>query len=214
MPDDSRLNEQLVARLKGGDDEALGELFSLYRERLRRMVEFRMDRRLRGRADASDVLQEAYIDALQRVRHYVDKPEMSFFVWLRQVTMQRLIDVHRCHLDAKMRNAKQEVWIRRGDPSAVTSASMAAQLVGSLTSPSQRAMRAELVGQVEKALDCMDAIDREVLALRHFEELTNNEIAEVLGLTKAAASNRYVRALSRLRGVLAKVPGFFDEVDG
>ena len=213
MPDGSRLNEQLVARLKGGDEEALAELFSLYRERLRRMVDFRMDRRLQGRADASDVLQEAYIDALQRVRHYVDKPEMSFFVWLRQVTMQRLIDIHRRHLDAKMRDAKQEVLIHRGDPSAASSTSMAAQLVGHLTSPSQRMMRAELADEVENALDSMEAIDREVLALRHFEELTNNEIAEVLGISKAAASNRYVRALSRLRGVLAKVSGFFDEVD-
>ena len=212
MPDDSGLNEPLVARLASGDEEALAELFSLYRERLKRMVEFRMDRRLRGRLDASDVLQDAYIDALQRVRHYVDKPEMSFFVWLRQVTMQRLIDVYRFHLEAKTRDAKQEAVIRHGDLSAVTSASMAAQLVGSLTSPSQRVMRAELIGQVEKALDGMDAIDREVLALRHFEELTNNEIAEVLGITKAAASNRYVRALSRLRSVLLKVPGFFDEV--
>ena len=213
MPDDSGLNEPLVARLKGGDEEALAELFSLYRERLKRMVEFRMDRRLRGRLDASDVLQDAYIDALQRVRHYVDKPEMSFFVWLRQVTMQRLIDVYRFHLEAKTRDAKQEAVIRHGDLSAVTSASMAAQLVGSLTSPSQRVMRAELIGQVEEALDGMDAIDREVLALRHFEELTNNEIAEVLGITKAGASNRYVRALSRLRNVLLKVPGFFDDVD-
>ena len=214
MSGDSGTNEHLVERLRGGDRQALAELFSLYRTRLRRMVEFRMDRRLQGRVDASDVLQEAYIDAEQRVRHYLAKPEMSFFVWLRQVAIQRMIDVHRRHLDAQMRDAKQEVPIHRGNPANATSASMAAQLVGHLTSPSQRVLRAELLDQVEIALERMDAIDREVLALRHFEQLTNNEIAEVLGVTKAAASNRYVRALSRLRDVLAKVPGFFGEADG
>lgn len=214
MSGDSSLSQSLIGRLKGGDGQALADLFSLHRERLKRVVEFRMDRRLQGRVDASDILQEAYLDAAQRVGHYVDKPGMSFFVWLRQVTMQRLIDVHRRHLKAKMRDAKQEVVMQGGDPSAATSALMAAQLVGHLTSPSQRALRAELMDHVEKALDGMEAIDREVLALRHFEELTNNEIAEVLGITKAAASNRYVRALARLRGVLAEVPGFFDEADG
>ena len=211
MSGDIGLREQLVERLRGGDPQALGELFSLYRQRLRRMIEFRMDRRIQGRADPSDVLQEAYIDACQRVRHYLEKPQMSIFVWLRQVTVQRLIDLHRRHLDARMRDAKREVLIGRGDLSAVTSASMAAQLVGHLTSPSEKAARAELLDQVENALERMDPIDREVLALRHFEELTNNEIAEVLGITKAGASNRYVRALKRLRGALAIVPGFFDE---
>lgn len=211
MSGDIGVREQLVERLRGGDPQALGELFSLYRERLRRMIEFRMDRRIQGRADPSDVLQEAYIDACQRVRHYLEKPQMSIFVWLRQVTVQRLIDLHRRHLDARMRDAKREVLIGRGDLSAVTSASMAAQLVGHLTSPSEKAARAELLDQVENALERMDPIDREVLALRHFEELTNNEIAEVLGITKAGASNRYVRALKRLRGALAIVPGFFDE---
>jgi RNA polymerase sigma-70 factor (ECF subfamily) len=208
------LREQLVARLRGGHEPALAELFSLYRERLKRMVEFRMDRRLQGRVDPSDVLQEAYLDARQRVCHYVDKPDMPIFVWLRQVALQRLVDVHRRHLAARMRDARQEVPIHRGDRSGATSASMAAQLVGHLTSPSQWAARAELIDQVENALGRMDPIDREVLALRHFEELTNNEIAEVLGITKAGASNRYVRALSRLKGVLAGVPGFFDEADG
>jgi RNA polymerase sigma-70 factor (ECF subfamily) len=189
-------------------------LFLRYRERLKRMVELRMDRRLQGRADPSDVLQEAYIDARQRVHHYLDKPQMSFFVWLRQVSMQRLIDIHRRHLGAQMRDARQEVSLHRGDLSAVTSASMAAQLVGHLTSPSQQAARAELIDQVEEALEQMDPIDREVLVLRHFEELANNDIAEVLGITKAAASNRYVRALTRLRSALAMAPGFLDQANG
>ena len=203
--------DELVARLQGGDEQALAELFSMHRERLRRMVDFRMDRRLRGRVDASDILQEAYLAASQRVHHYTKKPEMSFFVWLRQITTQRLIDVHRRHLDAQKRDARQEVSIHRGELAATTSASIAAELMGQFVSPSQLAMRAELLDQLEDALESMDPIDREVLALRHFEELTNNEVAQVLDITKSAASNRYVRALGRLKSVLEEIPGFYDE---
>lgn len=210
---DGGIPDELVARLQDGDEQALAELFSMHRERLRRMVDFRMDRRLQGRVDASDIVQEAYIDAAQRVHHYTKKPEMSFFVWLRQITTQRLIDVHRRHLDAQMRDARQEVSIHRGELAATTSASIAAELMGQFVSPSQLAMRAELLDQLEDALESMDPIDREVLALRHFEELTNNEVAQVLDITKSAASNRYVRALGRLKSVLEEIPGFFDEED-
>lgn len=213
MLDDVGLSDELASRLRDGDEQALAELFSVHRERLRRMVEFRLDRRLQGRVDASDILQEAYIDASQRVHHYAEKPEMSFFVWLRQITTQRLIDVHRRHLDAQKRDARQEVSIHFGNLGATTSASIAAELIGHLASPSQLAMRAELLDQMEDALESMDPMDREVLAMRHFEELTNNETAQVLGITKSAASNRYVRALSRLKAVLEGVPGFFDEED-
>lgn len=213
MLDDPENVNQLDSRLREGDEQALAELFTIHRDRLRRMVEFRMDRRLQGRVDASDIVQEAYIDASQRVRHYAQKPEMSSFVWLRQITTQRLIDVHRRHLDAQMRDARQEVSIHRGDLAGTTSASIVAELVGQFASPSELAMHAELLDQLENALEGMDPIDREVLALRHFEELTNNEVAQVLDITKSAASNRYVRALGRLRSVLEEIPGFFDEGD-
>lgn len=211
MLDDADNVDQLDSRLRDGDEQALAELFTMHRERLRRMVEFRMDRRLQGRVDASDIVQEAYIDASQRVRHYARKPEMSSFVWLRQIATQRLIDVHRRHLDAQMRDARQEVSIHRGDLAGTTSASIAAELAGQFASPSQLAIHAELLDQLEDALESMDPIDREVLALRHFEELTNNEVAQVLDITKSAASNRYVRALGRLKSVLEAIPGFFDE---
>ena len=204
----------LLDRLKGGDEGALAELFSAHRDRLKQIVSLRMDRRLQGRADASDVLQEAYLDARQRLHHYIEKPKMPFFVWLRQVTMQRLIDTHRHHLGARMRDARQEISMHHGAPNVASSISLAAQLVGHLTSPSQTVLRAELVDRVENSLQRMNPIDREVLVLRHFEELTNNEIAEILGITKAAASNRYVRALSRLRGALAAAPGLLDDSRG
>jgi RNA polymerase sigma-70 factor (ECF subfamily) len=206
---ESVLHEQLLARVQAGDDDAFVELFARYRGRLKQLLQFRMDPRLRGREDASDVLQEVYIDAHQRLHHYLKKPELSFYVWLRQLTTQRLIDIHRRHLKAEMRDVKQEVSICRIAPGA-SSASMASLLVARLASPSQLVMRAEMIALVEMTLDQMDPIDREVLALRHFEELRNHEVAEVLGLKEAAASNRYVRALMRLRDALEQVPGFFD----
>lgn len=209
---DPEFDETMIARLQSGDEHAFVQLFSQYRDRLKRMLEFRMDRRLRGREDPSDIVQEVYLDAFQRMRHYLRRPELSFYVWLRQLTTQRLIDVHRRHLMAGMRDVKQEVAMHR-TANAATSASMAIQLAAQLATPSQLAMRAELISQIETALDGMDEIDREIIALRHFEELRNVEVAEVLGLKEAAASNRYMRALSKLRTVLQDLPGFADEDD-
>ena len=209
MSDDA-LSSEVVAKLEAGDEHAFAELFSQYRGRLKRMLEFRLDRRLRGREDPSDIIQEVYIDAHQRMRHYLKKPELSFYVWLRQLTAQRLIDVYRRHLKAEKRDIKQEVLIG-GRSMVASSASLAIHLVSNLTSPSQLAVRAEMISQIEDALESMEPLDREILALRHFEELRNKEVAEVLGIKEAAASNRYVRALSKLRVALEKLPGFFDK---
>ena len=201
--------QDLLDRLRQGDQRALAELFSRHRERLGRMVDFRLDDRLRGRVAASDVLQEAYIDALKRLPHYQADPSMPFFLWLRWVTVQRLIEVHRQHLGARIRDAGREVSIDRGGPAA--SSARMVELIGDLTSPSQAAQRAETMGQLQQALEGLDPIDREVLALRHFEELSNHETAAVLGIQPAAASKRYVRALERLREALAGLTNFDGE---
>ena len=199
----------LVARLKTGDHAALAELFDKHRDKLRRMVQLRLDSRLAGRVSASDVLQEAYIDALKRVEHYFEKPDQPFFGWLRLVVGQRLADVHREHL-AQKRNASREIPIHRGAPGA-DSACIAAILLGNLTSPSHAATRNEAPARLEAALEQMDPVDREVLALRHFEELSNTETASLLGIQPAAASKRYVRALARLKQILETLPGFAAE---
>ncbi len=196
----------LIARLHAGDDSALAELFDRHRDKLRRMVEVRLDHRLAGRVSASDVLQEAYIDAIKRVHHYFEKPDQSFFGWLRLIVGQRLTDVHREQL-ARKRNAGQDVTINSGPPGA-DSACMAAFLLGNLTSPSHAATRNEALAQLEAALNEMDTTDREVLTLRHFEELGNAETAAILGIQPAAASKRYVRALTRLKQILESLPGF------
>jgi len=194
----------LVARLRTGDAAALAELFDRHRDKLRRMVQLRLDHRLAGRVSASDVLQEAYIDALKRVGHYFEKPDQPFFGWLRLVVGQRIADVHREHL-AQKRNAGQDVSIH---PGGADSACLAACLLGHLTSPSHAASRNEAFTRLEEALNQMDALDREVLALRHFEELSNAEVAALLGIQPPAASKRYVRALARLKEILETIPGF------
>lgn len=195
MSDSYQDPEPLIARLASGDFTALGPLFDLWRPRLWRMVHFRLDPRLQGRVDADDILQEAYIDAGKRMTAW--RPDLGpFHVWLRMVIQQTMIDVHRRHLGAKMRSAGQERQL------PAWSGSVGGFFVGKMTSPSQAAMRAELKVQMEQALESMDEIDREVLVLRHFEELSNKEVAEVLGISENAASNRYVRALGRLKGLL------------
>ncbi len=211
MLEDSLDLERQLQRLMGGDRQALAGLFAHYRDRLRRMVKLRLDRRLQGRIDASDVLQEAYLDVANRVADYAANPTMPFFLWLRFLTGQRLLLVHRQHLGTKMRDAGQEVSLYRGALPQASSVSLAAQLLGRMTSPSLAAVRAEMQLKLQEALNGMDPLDREVLTLRHFEELSNGETASVLGLQKAAASNRYVRALKRLKEVLSKTPGFFDQ---
>ena len=202
---------ELIARVKQGDASALAECFSLHRQRLWRMVHFRMDPRLHGRVDADDVLQEGYLAAAARVEHFREDSSTSLFIWLRMIVSQTLVDVHRRHIEAQKRDARREVASHPRRGAHGTSVSIARQLLGQLTSPSHAAMRAEVAEQLEKALETMNEIDREVLALRHFEELTNSEIAAVLGIEQKAASIRYVRAIKRLKDILAELPGFADD---
>jgi RNA polymerase sigma-70 factor (ECF subfamily) len=199
-----------LARAKSGDPEALGQLFLQFRDRLRKMVRLRLDRRLAGRVDPSDVLQEAFLDLSRRFPEYVANPAVPFYLWLRALTGQRLIDLHRQHLGAQMRDASQEVSLYRGGLPQASSEYLAEQLLGRMTSPTQAAIRAEMQIRLQEALNSMEPLDREVLILRHFEELNNNETAEVLGIDKSAASKRYIRAIRRLKTILDAVPGFFD----
>jgi RNA polymerase sigma-70 factor (ECF subfamily) len=189
------------------DQQALAELFEQNRERLKQMVTVRLDRRLQGRVDASDVLQEAYLDCARRFTDYRTNPSMPIFLWMRFLTGQKLVDLHRQHLGTKMRDAGQEVSLYRGALPQASSVSLAAQLLGRLTSASRAAIRAETQIRIQEALNSMDPMDREVLTLRHFEMLTNEETAQVLDLKKSAASNRYSRALKRLKEILAAIPG-------
>ncbi len=200
--------EDLERRLRGGDSQALAELFTRERERLWRVIQFRLAEPLRGRLGPDDVLQEAFLAASQRLKHYAESPATSPFIWLRMIVNQTLVDLHRHHLGAQRRDAAREVAIDGQPYAQATSASVAIQLIGLFTSPSRVAARTDVLGLVQTAIEQMDPIDREVLALRHFEELTNGEVAEALGIEQKAASIRYIRALRRLKEILAQVPDF------
>jgi RNA polymerase sigma-70 factor (ECF subfamily) len=197
--------DQECRRLIEGGTDALAGLVSQYRERLERMVEFRLDPRLRGRVEAADVLQEAYIEMARRIPSYTADPAVSFFVWARQLTYQTLIGIHRRHFSEK-RDPNLEVRFgqRPAHCASDTSDSIARRLLDDRTTPSQAAARAEEAAVLKAALESLDPVDREVLALRHFEQLGNNEVAQTLGLSVTAASNRYVRAMTRLGEILAK----------
>jgi RNA polymerase sigma-70 factor (ECF subfamily) len=210
MTGDTSRVDDLLLRAEAGDERARSDLFEVFRQRLRGMVRLRLDRRLAGRIDPSDVLQEAYLDFERRLPEFFAGRKVPFFLWLRGLTGQRLLDLHRMHLGAQMRDAGQEVPLYHGALPAASSVSLASQLLGRLTSPTQAAVRAEMQVRLQEALNAMDALDREVLVLRHFEELSNAETADVLGIEKAAASKRYIRALARLKEILVAIPGFFE----
>ncbi len=196
----------LRERLRIDPEVALAEQFTRYRSRLWRIVQFRLEPMVAARVDADDVLQDAWLAALQRLPHFLHKESLSMFVWLRLIVAQTIVDLHRCHLGAEMRDAYREVAGLDAGLSRSTSISIAARLADELGSPSQAAMRQEVAKQLESAIEGMDRFDREVLAMRHFEELTNSEVAEALGISQKAASIRYVRALKRLKSILEGVP--------
>jgi RNA polymerase sigma-70 factor (ECF subfamily) len=198
--------EALVLRLREGERGVLGDLFGLHRQRICRMIRFRMDRRLAARIDPDDVLQEAFLAARTRIDNFLAEPRGSFFVWLRMIALQTLFDQHRHHIGAEMRNAARDVRIDQPD-SSNTSLCLAAQLAGTLTSPSQAAAGLEMMQQLEQAIASMAALDQEIIAMRHFEDLTNVESAEALGISPTAASNRYVRAIARLKEILTELAG-------
>jgi RNA polymerase sigma-70 factor, ECF subfamily len=197
----------MIDRLRGGNRQALATLFEQQRDRLRRMVELRMDARLRGRLDASDVVQEAFLDVDRDLDAYLADPKLPPLVWLRLHVGRRLTTLHRQHLGTKMRDVGLEISLYQGALPEASSAALAAMLLGRHTSPTQAAQRAERLLRVQEALNSLDPVDREVLALRHFEQLGRADAAQVLGITQEAGAKRYFRALKRLKDVLATMPG-------
>jgi RNA polymerase sigma-70 factor (ECF subfamily) len=196
--------ESLLDRAAQGDPGILADLFARHRDRLLRMVELRLDRRLQGRIDAADVLQDAYLEAAGGFPRYLEERAAPFYLWLRCITGRKLMRLHRHHLGARARDARREVALDAILPQA-TSEALAAQLLGCWTSPSEAAVRSERRARVEDALNAMDSIDREVIVLRHFEQLSNAETAAVLGIEEPAASKRHVRALARLKEALREL---------
>jgi RNA polymerase sigma-70 factor, ECF subfamily len=210
MSEDSDELTKLIQRAAGGDEPAAQELFARHRERLKRMVHLRLSRRLQGRVDDSDVLQETFLDVARRLPEYTADPKLPFYLWLRHMAGLKLAEIHRRHLGTQLRDADREVTLHRGGLPEADSMSLAAHLLGQLTTPSQAAIKAETRLIVQDALNNMDPTDREVLALKHFEQLSTSEIAEVLGMSKAGAGSRYLRAIKRLKEILSQIPGFME----
>lgn len=204
--------DDLPQRMRSGDRAALADCFARCRDRLWRVADFRLDPRLRRRMDADDVLQHAYLDADRRLEHFAGETLTEVFVWLRLVLLQTLTDLYRAHLGAEMRDAGREVPLDAAAHVDGTSTSLARHLIAEITSPSRAAVRAETEEELRRVIAEMDPIDREIIALRHFEELGNSEAAEVLGIQQKAASIRYVRALARLKAILA--PASVDRKEG
>lgn len=207
MPEESSETEQLLVRAAAGDRESLGRLLTRHHDRLRRMIAFRLDQRLQGRIDPSDVIQEVHLEVAQHLGEYQKQESLPFFLWLRGVAGNKLRELHRHHLGTQMRDAGREVSLYHGTMPETTSAALAAQLLGHVTRPSEAAIRAEVKIRLQESLNRMEALDREVLALRHFEQLTPAETAQVLGIKEKAAAMRYIRALRRLKEILTVSPG-------
>jgi len=193
--------ESLLARAATGDGAAWGTLLALHQERLQCGLAFRVDPRLRGRLDAADVIQEAFIVATARRTDFFAQSAQPLFLWLRWVVRNTLLELQRLHLGTQKRDAAREASPRDSRDLLV------AQLTGGMTGPATAAGRAEATARVTEALGRMGPTDREVLALRHFEQLSNAEAAHVLGIRERAAAKRYVRALERMRDVLSDMPG-------
>lgn len=204
----AEIDEQDFLELaKTGDKDAVGRLLELYRGHLLRIVQFRISPQIARGVDASDVIQEAFTEINQRLPEYLRDQEVPFFVWARFIVLQRLAMTHRQHVEVKTRAVGREAHRDQLLLNA-SSESMAGILAASMTSPSQAMARDETVSLLHTALDALADKDREIIALRHFEQLNNSEAAEVLGISNTAACNRYVRGLERLRSLVDKIPGF------
>lgn len=190
---------ELIARARAGEHEARATLLNSYRDRLLRMVEFRLDPRLKRRLDSSDIVQDAYLQVSQKFDDYLQDPRIPFFVWLRLIVSETLVDAQRHHIGVQARDPRREEYDQHHWTPHSSIPCLAEQLVSSMTPPSAAAEREELAARVRMHLEELEPLDREIIALRHGEQLSRQEAADVLGISVETAAKRYVRALSRLR---------------
>ena len=198
MSEEGRLNH-LIDQAQAGDQDSFAQLFEHFRGRLRRMIVLRMDPRIRARFDASDVLQDAFVEISRRLPSLATRElDLPFFLWVRMVTGERLLQLHRVHLAAEKRSANRDVSIDNAAMPDASSVFLASQLAGQFTSVDQRLKREDTRVKLEAALNAMAAADREIIAMRHYEELSTVDIATILGITRSGVSKRYLRAIERL----------------
>ncbi len=202
MEESEFLLKSMLSEAQAGSDSAIVRLFEFYRSRLRRSIALRMDRRLQGRVDPSDIVQEAFLDFQKRFEEFAHQHGVPFFLWLRSIACDRLHKVHRAHLEAQKRDVRREQPMQHPRELPAASMSIVEGLSNRYTSVVDRAIRDEIQSRLYQAIETMDETDREILAMRHFEDLSNKEISFLLGISPTAASNRYVRALQKLRDAM------------
>jgi RNA polymerase sigma-70 factor (ECF subfamily) len=202
MPEETSENDQLLRQAAAGDGASWQALVGRSRSRLRRMVAFRLDPRLQGRVDPSDVLQDADLEARRDLGSYLDRSGIPSYLWLRRMAANQRRELHRHHLGARMRDPRREVTLHGGVQSETTATAMAAGLMGDLTGASEAAAPLERRVRPEEVLGAVDPLDREVLALRHFEPFSPAETARILGIKEKAASMRHVPVLRRFKEIL------------
>jgi RNA polymerase sigma-70 factor (ECF subfamily) len=198
--------QELLDRARRGESAAVEQLLAAHRDALRRMIDLRLDPALAGRLDASDVVQDVLLEASQRLSDYLRKPAMPFHLWLRHIARDHVIDAHRRHRVAKRRSLDREQPMLPAGLADRSSVELAARFLDPERTPASAAMQHELERRLRTALAALSEDDREVIYMRHFEQLSNQDAAAALGLTEAAASMRYLRALRRLRVLLVPEP--------
>jgi RNA polymerase sigma-70 factor (ECF subfamily) len=192
----------LLSRAERGETDAVEHLLSAHREPLRRMIGARLDPALAARVDASDVVQEVLIEAHRRLGDYLRNPVMPFHLWLRHIAKDHVIDAHRRHRQAQRRSMDREQPLLPAVLADHSSFELAGQLLDQELTPASAAIQHELQRRMNEAIAALEDDDREVILMRHAEQLSNQEVAVALGLTEAAASMRYLRAVRRLRAAL------------
>jgi RNA polymerase sigma-70 factor (ECF subfamily) len=192
--------EQLLAATKQGEQWARNALLVRFRGRLKALVLMRMHDRMAARLDASDVVQESLVEANHRLGDYLERQPLPFYQWLREITLERLIDLHRRHVVAQKRSVHREQQLATAPDASIDA--LVHCFVARGSSPSQQIQRDELGTQLHAALEQLSAIDREVLVLRHLQQLSTRDIASVLGISESAVKVRHLRALRRLRAVI------------
>jgi RNA polymerase sigma-70 factor (ECF subfamily) len=203
---DSNETQVLLQQVAANDPTAAPRLWEAYRAPLRRMIELRLDRALERRVDASDVVQDVLIRASQRLSEYLRSPSIPFHLWIRQIARDAMIDEHRRHRGAARRSLDREHSLAAAAFLDRSSLDLAAQLRDPELTPAAAALRGELQRRLQGALLQLDDDDREIVLLRHFEQLSNSQAASTLGLSEAAAGMRHLRALRRLRALLGEKP--------
>src|SRR5437899_1478020 len=195
--------QMLLDHAKAGDKAAVDQLLGRHREAIRRLIDLRLDPAIVQRVDASDVVQDVLLEASKRLQDYLKNPAMPFHLWLRHIAKDHIIDAHRRHHAAQKRGVNREQPLARPGWMDQSSLELAGQLVDPERTPASAAIQEELQRRLHGALAQLDEDDRDILLMRHFEQLPNQEVADLLGLTEAAASMRYLRAIRRLRDLLA-----------